>query len=131
MSQTSLKLIADAYAAFGTGDLPAMFALMSDDIEWTFVGDSTAPYTGTFKGKDDLPNFFIGVGSTDLIEAFEPREFFAADGHVTVLGWEKTADKTTGKVFTSEWIHLWVIANDRITRFWGTLDTQAAAASRS
>ena len=34
-----LTLVQNAYAAFGRGDIPALLQLLSDDVEWRFVGD--------------------------------------------------------------------------------------------
>jgi ketosteroid isomerase-like protein len=67
----------------------------------------------------------------DDIEVFEPREFVAADDHVTVLGWERTRDRATGRSFECEWVHVFWVDKGLATRFWGLLDTEAAAATRS
>lgn len=125
-----LSTIQTAYAAFGRGDLPAMLALFSDDIEWTFVGDRAAPYTGTVKGKGQMAEWFGAVAQADDIQLFEPRRFFVGADHVTVLGHERCVARPGGGSFECDWVHVWSLQGGRITRFWGTLDTEAASRAR-
>jgi hypothetical protein len=49
---------------------------------------------------------------------------------VTVLGWERTAARPSGKGFESEWVHVFTVRAGRITRFWGMYDNEASAAAR-
>jgi uncharacterized protein len=66
----------------------------------------------------------------DLL-VFEPREFISAGDKVTVLGWERSQGRPGGKVFESEWVHLFTIRDGRVVRFWGMYDTQASAEARA
>jgi hypothetical protein len=50
---------------------------------------------------------------------------------VTVIGWERTAALPCGKVFEAEWVHVWSVCDGLVTRLWGMLDTEAAAAARA
>lgn len=125
------KLVQEAYAAFGSGNIPGLLALCRDDIRWQFVGDSAAPYTGTAVGHAQVAEWFGAVAGADHIQAFEPRRFLAGDGHVTVLGWERTLAQPGGREFQSEWAHVWTVEGGRITSFWGILDTEAASRARS
>ena len=46
------RLAQSAYEAFGRGDMPALAAVMADEIEWVNPGDpDDDPNAGTFKGK--------------------------------------------------------------------------------
>ena len=75
-------------------------------------------------------DFFAKVAELDHLHEFEPREFIAAGDHVTVLGWERTTPKPTGKEFTTEWVHVWTVTDGKIRRFKGFLDTATALAAR-
>jgi ketosteroid isomerase-like protein len=66
----------------------------------------------------------------DEIQGFEPREFLSAGEHVTVLGWEKTAARPSGKVFETEWVHVFTVRDGKVVRFWGMYDTEASALAR-
>ncbi len=127
---TPVDLVHNAYAAFGRGDIPGLLALLAPDIRWQFAGDSRAPYTGTARGHGQVAEWFQAVAQSDGIQAFEPREFLEGPGHVTVLGWERTQALPDGGVFECEWVHVWQVGDGRVTRFWGMLDTQAAARAR-
>lgn len=126
----ALTTIQNAYAAFGRGDVPALLNMLTSDVRWQFIGDSKAPYTGTFRGHGQVGEWFGMVASVDGIQAFEPREFFVGADHVTVIGWERTQALPNGQVFESEWVHVWQLRDGLISRFLGTLDTEAAARAR-
>jgi ketosteroid isomerase-like protein len=125
-----LSIVQAAYAAFGRGDLPAMLELLADDATWQFTGDRATPYTGRFDGRARIGEWFSLIPRIDAIQVFEPREFFVGPDHVTVLGWERTAAVSSGKVFECEWVHIFSVRDGRIARFWGMFDTEAAAAAR-
>jgi ketosteroid isomerase-like protein len=123
-------VIRTAYAAFGRGDLPALLGLMSDDVEWKFLGAKGLSYTGTFRGKEGVGKWFASVPGIDDIQAFEPREFLAGGDTVTVIGWEKTKAVPSGRLYEADWVHIWVVRGGRIVRFWGMYDTEASAGAR-
>jgi ketosteroid isomerase-like protein len=128
-SAQPLEVVQSAYAAFGRGDVPALVALLDDGAEWTFRGSEGLPYTGTFR-KDQMSTWFGKVFEADDIQAFEPREFLVGPGHVTVLGWERTKARPSGREFQTEWVHVWVVRGGRIVRFWGMYDTEASSSAR-
>ena len=125
-----IDTIRSAYAAFGRGDIPALLEYLADDIEWTFDGSTGDAYMRTAHGKDDVMRWFAQVMAVDGIQAFEPRQMLAGPEHVTVIGWERTKALPAGGVFESNWIHVWQLQNDRVTRFFGMFDSAAAARAR-
>ncbi|HEY5769521.1 MAG TPA: nuclear transport factor 2 family protein [Terrimicrobium sp.] len=126
----AVEVVQSAYAAFGRGDTPALLSLIADDVEWKFIGAKGLPYTGTFRTRDEVANWFAGIPEVDDVLAFEPREFMPAGDNVTVLGWERTQARPSGEVFETEWAHVFTVRNGRIVRFWGIYDTEASAAAR-
>ncbi|MBW8829662.1 MAG: nuclear transport factor 2 family protein [Burkholderiales bacterium] len=129
MSQP-VQIVQAIYEAFGRGDVPALVAMMSDDVEWIHRGEIGVPYMGRFVGKEAVAKWFGLVAEADGIQAFEPREFLAGPDHVTVLGWERTKALPAGKVFETDWVHVFTVRGGKITRFIGTYDTAASAAAR-
>jgi hypothetical protein len=128
-TRSPLDIVQSAYAAFGRGDVAALLAELTPDVKWQFTGAPGTPYTGTFVGHDAVQRFLGAVAATDDIRAFEPRRFFAGPGHVTVIGWEDTVVRSTGRAFQGEWVHVFEVRDDRITGFWGLYDTAPAAAA--
>ncbi len=127
----ALSVVQNAYGCFGRGDIPAMLALMTPDIDWQFHGDRSVPYTRRLKGPAAVAEWFGQVVAADDIQSFEPREFLAGPDHVTVIGHERTRAKPSGGVFDCDWVHIWQVKGGKITRFWGMLDTEAAAKART
>lgn len=127
---TPTTLVQSAYAAFGRGDIPGLLSLLTADVRWEFAGDSKAPYTGRVQGHPQVAEWFQAVAQVDGIQAFEPREFLAGPDHVTVLGWERTQALPGGRVFETPWVHVWQVRDGKLSRFFGILDTEAAAKAR-
>lgn len=69
------------------------------------------------------------LAESDDIQKFEPREFLEGPNHVTVLGWEQTQPRPNGKVFESEWVHVFTLRDGKVSRWIGTLDTAAYVAA--
>ena len=127
----ALAVVQSAYAAFNRGDIPAVLDVIADDVEWKFIGSKGLPYTGTFRGKDEVAKFFASIPEVEDLLVFEPRESIPAGDKVAVLGWERSQVRLGGKVFESEWAHIFTIRDGRIVRFWGMYDTQASAEARA
>jgi uncharacterized protein len=130
LAPEALAVVQSAYAAFNRGDIPAVLDLLSDDVEWKFCGSKGLPYTGTFRGKDEVAKFFASIPEVEDLLVFEPREFISAGEKVAVLGWERSQVRSGGRVFESEWVHIFTARDGRIVRFWGMYDTEASAAAR-
>ena len=126
----AIALIQDAYGCFGRGDMPALLALTTLDVDWQFHGDRGAGYTGRVSGHAQLAEWFGEVARLDDIQVFEPREFLAGPGHVTVIGHERSIARATGRAFETPWVHVWRVRDGRIVGFTGFFDTQAAAEAR-
>jgi ketosteroid isomerase-like protein len=127
----AVEVVKAAYAAFGSGDLPAILALVADNVDWKFYGARGLPYTGAIRTKDQVAKWFASIPEADEIQAFEPREFISGGEHVTVLGWERTRTRPAGKVFETEWVHVFTVRAGLIVRFWGMYDTEASAKARA
>ena len=130
MSAQTVAIVQQAYQAFGRGDIPGVLALLAEPVEWRFIGAKGLPYTGTFTTRADVGQWFASVAAVDDVQGFEPREFIDGGEHVTVLGFERTTSRPRGKVFETEWAHVFTVRDGRITRFWGIYDTEASAAAR-
>ena len=129
MSNANVDVTRTAYEAFGRGDIATIVSLLSDDVDWRFVGGKLVAYSGRFK-KAQVANWFADVAKHDDVQAFEPREFIPGGEHVTVLGWERCIARPSGKVFETDWVHVFTVKNGKITRFWGIYDTEASGAAR-
>lgn len=129
---TPTEIAMQGYAAFGRRDIPALLALLSDDIEWRFLGspETGTPFGGTYKGKQQVAEFFGKLAQSDEILEFQPLEFLEGPNHVTVLGRTKSRPLPDGKAHVTEWVQVfsWK-ADTKITRWIGTGDTAARLSS--
>ena len=128
---TPTETIQTLYAAFGRGDIPALLAMLSDDVHWEHKGSIGLPFMGVFRGKAAVAQWFGHVAAHEGIQAFEPREFLAGPEHVTVFGWERTQALPNGRVFESDWVHVFNVRDGLVTRFVGIYDTAAPGAARA
>jgi ketosteroid isomerase-like protein len=129
LSDAGVDVVRAAYQAFGRGDVAAIVELLGDDVDWRFIGPQRLAYTGRFK-KHEVAQWFADVAAADDLQVFEPREFIPGGEHVTVLGWERCAARPSGRLFESDWIHVFTVKRGKITRFLGIYDTEASANAR-
>lgn len=130
LAALALQTVQTGYGHFGAGRIPDLLDMLSPDVDWRFIATPGSPYADPAHGPQEVGRWFEQVMANDDIQLFEPREFFAGPGHVTVVGHERTRDRQTGREFETPWIHLFQIENGRITRFLGAYDTAAVEAVR-
>ena len=122
---TPVEIVKELYKAFGQADIAAITARVADEVDWEFVGPPALAYAGRRRNRQEVAAFFAAIPQADQIHMFEPREFIEAGAHVTVLGWEQSTAIDTGKEFASEWVHVFTIRNERVTRWRGFFNTAA------
>lgn len=120
-----IEIVREMYAAFGRGDIPAIVKHVATEVDWEFVGPQKLAYAGRRRNRNEVSAFFTAIAQADQIHMFEPREFIEAGEHVTVLGWEHSTALDTKKEFSSEWVHVFTVKDDMVTRWRGFLNTAA------
>jgi ketosteroid isomerase-like protein len=128
---TPTEVIQQAYAAFGRGDIATIIGMLTDDVDWWLQGSAAVPYAGRYKGKQQVQAWFGTLAESDEIQKFEPREFLAGPNHVTVIGWEQARVLPNGKVFETDWVHVFTLKGDKVSRWIGTGDSAARVAASS
>ena len=129
MAMTPTEVIQQAYAAFGRRDIAAILDMLTDDVDWRFVGGAGIPYAGRCTGKQQVQAWFAKLAESDDIQQFEPREFLAGPNHVTVIGWEEAKPLPNGSVFQTDWVHVFTLKGEKVSRWIGTADTAARVAA--
>ena len=120
MSDQNVKIVQDAYAAFGRADIPAILAALDSNIEWEAVIGAdplTVPTAGVRKGVPAVGEFFQTLGRTMTFEKFEPREFIAQGENVACIGYYDARVRDTGGRMKSSWVMVFTIRNGKIVRF--------------
>lgn len=86
---------------------------MADDIEWIVPGESTV--SGTYRGKDEVTNFFIALAGKSFTTA---PEYFLADGdHVVVL------TRITAAGQSADGVDVLTFRDDKVVKFQSAGDT--------
>lgn len=128
--QKNSDIVGAFFEAIGGGDFPGAFAMLSEDVTWTYHGPSDMiPFAGTFRGKAGVKAFFDTFEAVaDPIE-MAPRSIVDADGQVYVRGIEHSRVKTTGKDYKVEWLHVTEVVDGLILRIDEYLDSATVAAA--
>ncbi len=124
MGHANVTHVQDLYAAFGRGDVATMVAGLTPDVDWETVGRSSDfPTLGPRKGTKAVEEFFRLVAENEDFSEFSPREFYAADDKVFVLGSYSLTLRKTGGPITSDWVHVFTLRDGKVTRFREHTDT--------
>lgn len=130
MSNSNIQLVKDLYAAFGRGDIQAVFDAVAPDVTWGMVGrPQDLPWAGIRKGAAGVGEFFRLLNETKEMRNFEPRKFVAGENMVFVWGGYDWTMRDSGATGTSEFLHVYTIENGRISSWRGHQDTAALAAA--
>jgi ketosteroid isomerase-like protein len=107
MSNT--ETIRAIYEAFGRGDVPAILALLADDVDWNNdrVYSRECPWNGNFQGKANVPGFFQAVGENLQLHVFDPHTFVASGDHVMVMLRIEGQVTKNGQPFMNDAVHAW------------------------
>lgn len=127
----NVRIVRDAYDAFGRGDITGVLDRLTDDVEWISAGSSEIPFAGRRRGRDQVREFFSLLAANLEFQTFEPREFIAQGETVVVLGHEVARAKTTNRQMTGEWAMVFRMRDGKIARFQDYSDTENAAAAFS
>ncbi|MBI3491977.1 MAG: nuclear transport factor 2 family protein [Acidobacteria bacterium] len=124
------KVVQDAYAAFGRGDVAALLGAFHDDIIWKPVtgAGKHVPTAGERRGKAAVGEFFKIVAESVKFSRFEPREFVAQGDKVVTLG-HYTATTPKGKTFDSDFVMVFTLRNGKVSHFQEFSDSAAINAA--
>jgi len=129
----NVELVQNLYAAFGRGDIDALVAGCAPNVRWRVNGrPSDFPMIGTWTGPEGVREFFGQLAETEEADAFEPREFYASEDMVFVLGRYAWTMRKNGRKADAEWVHVFRIEDGKVASFTDFTDTaQFAEAWRS
>jgi len=126
----ALPVVTSFFEALGQGKVDDAFALLADDVRWTYHGPpDVIPFAGTYAGVAGVGEFFQRFGEVAEPIAMTPSSMAEADGVVFVRGVEHSRAKATGREYEVEWVHVIKVADGRFVSFDEFLDTAAVAAA--
>lgn len=125
--QDNVRLIQEAYAAFGRGDVQAVLNALTPDIEWTIPGPPQVKICGVRRGQAQVGEFFRDLAEAEDIEQFEPRDFIAGGDKVVAIGHYRSKIRATGATADMDWVHVFTLRNGKVASFREFTDTLAVA----
>ena len=121
----NIQLAQQAYRDFQNGDIPALLDALSEDVEWAVPEVEGVPGRGTWRGPEQVGEFFRILSDTQEPRQLELREFVAQGDKVVVLGHYVWHVKATGKEWESDFAHVLTVREGKIARFQEYTDTAA------
>jgi ketosteroid isomerase-like protein len=119
------ELVQQAYGSFRNGDIPAVLDSLSEDVQWVTAEIKGVPVGGTWRGREQVGQFFQTLSDVQEARQFEPREFIAQDDRVVALGHYAWHVESTGREWESDFAHVFTVRDGKITRFQEYTDTAA------
>jgi len=117
------QLVQQAYRDFQNGDIPALLDALSEDVEWVVPEVEGVPGRGSWRGPEQVGEFFRILSDTQESRQLDLREFVAQGDKVVVLGHYVWHVKATGKEWESEFVHALSVREGKVTRFQEYTDT--------
>lgn len=120
-----------AYAAFGRGDIPYILNMLTDDCDWSHVGNaSLVPFAGSFVGKAGAARFFENVGKSIQITKFEPGNFRSTESSTSCTVNISATVISTGKTYTNTFAQsFWFDASGKVKKWSTTGDVSGLEAA--
>lgn len=123
-------LVERLYAALDADDVDGMVALCADDVEVAYPAAGRLPYGGTWLGREDFVAFLEAHESAEEILDFEPESMTPNGDTVMVLGTFRGRSRPSGREWTTRFVHVMTVRDDRLRRWESIFDTAAAISAR-
>ncbi len=127
MSEKNVALVKQGYAAFVRGDIPAVLALLADDVEFVLHYPENPTLGGRYRGRAAVAQALQRLGEEMEFTLFSPDEFIASGDRVVVLGRQAGRTRSTGRHGELEWVDIFTVRDGRISRFDEFLDSYSLA----
>lgn len=116
---TNRQTVNKIYDACGNGDINTVLEQFTDDGTWTYVmPDGSVPFAGTFKGKQQIGEWFRLFGSQVQTTNFQINRLLVdGDDLVVVLGHEDGTIEETGNLYNTDWLHLFYLKDGKVIKF--------------
>ena len=125
---SNVDVIRGVYASFTAGDIPGVLARLDDSVVWSVP--ETMPGGGRYVGPSGVAEFFAGLGDVFAALQVEPTVFLDSADTVVVLGTHHAIGKN-GTSLDLPWVHVWSLANGRITSLTEHFDTMRLRSAMS
>lgn len=123
-AEQNIQIAAKGYADFSRGDIPAVLAVMDENVVW-ITPDVGTPPGGTYKGRAGVAEFFQHVNEAWDFKAFDPKEYISSGDQVAAVGSYTATSRKTGRTVSCDWVMVWKIQKCKVVRFQEYTDSAA------
>ena len=124
--QTPRQVVDALFAAIQSGEPEAIRSVLSEDVEWWVAGPPQIPYAGTFRGPDEVAQFFARFNAAISYESWQAQQFVTEGDTVVVIGEERWRAKPSGRYVHNPWVLVITVRDGTILCFRAYEDTAAA-----
>lgn len=111
------EIVQSFYDALKRGDVPAVLALLSDDLAWT-EAEGFPYFSGTWRTREEVFEKLLIPLSRDWQNFSADAESFVSEADkVVAFGNYRGVNRTTGRRLIAPFAHFWRVSDGRITRF--------------
>ena len=123
----TLDTVREGYRALNTGDMDTFLKLLADDVEWVMPVIPGIPFTGSWRGRAQVGEFFKVLGEAEEMLQFTQDEFVVTGSQVGVTGRYRARVRATGKTVETPYAHFFTVVDGKIHSFREYYDTAAVA----
>lgn len=127
--ENQIRTVKQLYADFGARNLEGVLNALTDDIRWEPPLVAEIPHTKLRNGKSEVKDFVVEMATEVSYTHITPHEIYADNDTVIVKGFFEGKANSTGKPFSSDWVHIWKFRGDKICgyqAFWNTHNVVSA-----
>jgi ketosteroid isomerase-like protein len=111
----NVQVIRSAYEAFARGDIPAVIAILDEDVEWEVT--DVLPQGGSFRRRAGASEFFQGLGGAWEGFELELEDLLDAGDHVVGIGRAGGTLSGSGGAAGYGFAHVFTLQGGYVTRF--------------
>jgi uncharacterized protein len=124
--KANLQIVRGLYEAFGRRDMPAILAMLAEDVEWGEPANPFNPAGGTRRGHAGFLEWATIGRQAEEILVLDIRRMLADADSVAVVGFMRCRAIATGREYESDFVHLVTIRDGKVAKFQEFFDTYAA-----
>ncbi|MBX7221788.1 MAG: nuclear transport factor 2 family protein [Blastocatellia bacterium] len=114
---TNLEIVQNLYLKFATGDIPAVLAALTEDVEWVMPGGAVLPFAGIWRGPQEVAHMFGKLAAALTFEVFEPQEFISQGNTVVVIGRSRDRLQADNRVVELDWVAVIRLRDGKVARY--------------
>jgi ketosteroid isomerase-like protein len=119
--------VAELYAAYAGGDMPAVMEGMAADVAWHSLGEASLPWSGRWRGPEGVAGYFAALAAACRVIAYDIEHIIADGDWASVLATIGVRYHADGTECTYAKVDILRLAGGRIAEFREFYDTATVA----